>query len=266
MLRSDIGLQPSAEALSLMQDIGRIALPTGTPGPQGFSSLFTQVHDEVSDFIQNGSSSGFTEPALNAEGWALRQRLQQDPAASPMAATVLEEAGASSPASGTEAQQDFLTSITPWARQTAERLGVEPHLVAAHAALESGWGQKPLRQADGRDTHNLFSLKAGSRWSGDSASAATTEFVQGQARHQNERFRSYPDHASAFQDYAQLLLDNPRFKGALNTGGDARAFAQGLARGGYATDPAYADKLARVAEQVKAQVQGATARPLQSRD
>jgi len=43
----------------------------------------------------------------------------------------------------------------------------------------------------------------------------------------------------------------PRYRGALNVGSDARAFAQGLARGGYATDPAYADKLARVAARLQ---------------
>jgi flagellar protein FlgJ len=38
-----------------------------------------------------------------------------------------------------------------------------------------------------------------------------------------------------------VLLDNPRYRAA--TGSDAGAFAQGLARGGYATDPHYAAKL-----------------------
>jgi flagellar protein FlgJ len=44
-----------------------------------------------------------------------------------------------------------------------------------------------------------------------------------------------------------MLIDNPRFRGALGTGSDAHAFASGLAKGGYATDPAYAAKLSRLA-------------------
>jgi flagellar protein FlgJ len=56
-----------------------------------------------------------------------------------------------------------------------------------------------------------------------------------------------PDGASAFRDYARMLLENPRYRGAIGAGGDANAFAQGLAKGGYATDPAYAAKLARLA-------------------
>ena len=57
--------------------------------------------------------------------------------------------------------------------------------------------------------------------------------------------------ASAFRDYAQMLIDNPRYRGALGVGNDARAFAQGLARGGYATDPAYASKLTRLASKLQ---------------
>ncbi|KAK0350290.1 Mannosyl-glycoprotein endo-beta-N-acetylglucosaminidase, partial [Friedmanniomyces endolithicus] len=141
----------------------------------------------------------------------------------------------------------FLDSIAPWARQAARQLGVAPELVQAHAALESGWGQRPLRTADGASSHNLFGIKAGAGWEGAAGESTTTEYVNGAALKTRERFRAYPDAASAFQDYARVLTDNPRYRAALNTGNDAQAFAQGLARGGYATDPGYAAKLARIA-------------------
>ena len=79
------------------------------------------------------------------------------------------------------------------------------------------------------------------------AESATTEYVGGAALKTSARFRAYPDQASAFRDYAQMLIDNPRFRGALGTGNDAQAFAAGLAKGGYATDPSYAAKLTRLA-------------------
>jgi flagellar protein FlgJ len=128
---------------------------------------------------------------------------------------------------------------------------VAPELVSAHAALESGWGQRPLRQAQGGDSHNLFGLKASGDWRGAATAVLTTEYEGGAALKKTERFRSYPDQASAFRDYAQVLLANPRYRAALNTGSDARAFAEGLARGGYATDPAYADKLTRLATRLQ---------------
>ena len=48
-----------------------------------------------------------------------------------------------------------------------------------------------------------------------------------------------------------MLLDNPRYRAALNTGANAGAFAQGLARGGYATDPDYATKLTQLATRLQ---------------
>jgi peptidoglycan hydrolase FlgJ len=42
------------------------------------------------------------------------------------------------------------------------------------------------------------------------------------------------------------MKDNPRYAPVVAAGNSAQGFAQGLQRAGYATDPAYADKLARV--------------------
>lgn len=217
-------------------------LPTASARPAaaiggggGFGRAFAEVQGEVADFIQNGGGAAL--PDLTPEGglWHARS-----------AATVLgaPETGASST---NEEQQAFLDSIAPWAREAADKLGVAPELVQAHAALESGWGQRPIRTGDGASSHNLFGIKAGAKWDGATSETATTEYVGGAAIRTSAKFRAYPDGAAAFRDYARMLLDNPRYKGALGVGNDANAFAQGLARGGYATDPAYAAKLARLA-------------------
>ncbi len=213
-------------------------------GGAGFSSTFRQVQHDIADYIARGSSTSSAQAsagsALSVEAMALRQRVLGN--------------GAIHPAAGDGAdpdmQQQFLASIRPWAEETGQRLGVSPQVVAAHAALESGWGQHPLRSA-GADSNNLFGLKAGGNWQGAVASATTTEYEHGMALKKTERFRSYPDTASAFRDYADLLTSNPRYQQALNTGGDARAFAHGLAAGGYATDPGYADKLSKLAAQLQ---------------
>ena len=204
-------------------------------GAGGFGKAFAAVQGEVADFIQNGGAA--SAPELTPEGSLWRNRS----AASVLAAPETEEGSASAD------QQAFLDSIAPWAKEAADQLGVAPELVQAHAALESGWGQRPIRAGDGASSHNLFGIKAGGKWDGAVAESATTEYVGGAAVKTRERFRSYPDGASAFRDYARMLLDNPRYKGAIGAGNDAHAFAQGLAKGGYATDPAYAAKLARLA-------------------
>jgi flagellar protein FlgJ len=80
--------------------------------------------------------------------------------------------------------------------------------------------------------------------------AETTEFVAGVAGSEQARFRAYGSVAENVSDYVHLLRDNPRYAAALDTGSDVRAFATALQRGGYATDPRYADKLVAVAEQL----------------
>ena len=232
----------------------RPTAPIGGGG--GFGAMFSEVQGGVAAFIQSGDSGGGEvgnggASALSAEGALLRARAN----GLIMGAEETEEAESVVPMGGAAVespqQRAFLESIAPWAREAADQLGVAPELVSAHAALESGWGQRPLRTAGGASSHNLFGIKAGNGWDGAVTDSATTEYVNGAAIKTRERFRAYPDGASAFRDYAQMLIDNPRYRGALGVGNDARAFAQGLARGGYATDPAYASKLTRLASKLQ---------------
>lgn len=218
-------------------------------GGADFGRIFTEVQGEVAAYIQNGDPGASSGAAgLSAEGAIWRARA---------AGLIGGEAELDGPdgvdgnAAGTPEQQAFLESIAPWAQQAAQQLGVAPELVSAHAALESGWGQRPLRKSNGEPSHNLFGIKAGGGWNGAVSESGTTEYVGGAAIKTRERFRAYPDAGAAFRDYARMLIDNPRYKDALGVGGDARAFAQGLARGGYATDPAYAAKLERLATQLQ---------------
>ncbi|MBB6562538.1 flagellar protein FlgJ [Acidovorax soli] len=234
MLRPDTTLARIA-----MPAVAQPLLPAQGQGQGGpFAAVFRQAHAEVQRVIEQGWP-GDALPAMRPEAWVHRAQ-----------ASAPAVAGSAPPSLGAQ-QQEFLASIAPWARQAAQTLGVSADLVSAHAALESGWGQQPLRDAAGQNTHNLFGLKAQGGWQGARAEALTTEYEDGTALKKTEAFRSYPDYASAFGDYARLLQGSPRYRAALNTGADAQAFAQGLARGGYATDPGYAAKLVRLAEQIQ---------------
>ncbi|PMQ14495.1 glycoside hydrolase family 73 protein [Janthinobacterium sp. AD80] len=232
---------PSTAATNAVQSNMRAtSASAATSGSSSFGSVFQQVQGEVARFIEQGGGSATT---LNPQG---RAYLEQGQPVNVLGS--INQGGEIG-----EVQQQFLASIKPWTQETGARLGVAPEIVAAHAALESGWGQRPLRQGTGADTNNLFGIKAGGKWQGEVASNVTTEYEAGSgtALKKTERFRSYPDQGSAFRDYAQVLLDNPRYRGALNTGSDAHAFAQGLARGGYATDPNYAAKLTQLATRLQ---------------
>lgn len=74
----------------------------------------------------------------------------------------------------------------------------------------------------------------------------TTEFVDGQPKKLAQTFRAYSSYEESFADYARLMKTSPRYRDVVAQAGSAQGFAQGLQRAGYATDPAYADKLGRI--------------------
>jgi flagellar protein FlgJ len=141
---------------------------------------------------------------------------------------------------------DFNTRLLPHADTASRATGVPAQFILGQAALESGWGKREIRLPDGSPSHNLFGVKAGRDWKGAVAETMTTEYINGVAQRKVEKFRAYSSYAEGFQDYATLLRNNPRYAAALENGGNAEGFAQGLQRAGYATDPAYAEKLTRI--------------------
>lgn len=140
------------------------------------------------------------------------------------------------------------------ARAAEAKTGIPATFMIAQAAHETGWGRKEIRHADGSPSYNLFGIKAGANWKGPVAEITTTEYVNGQPQKVVARFRAYSSYAESFADYGRLMQESPRYagiasraaQGGLQGQGGAVAFAQGLQRAGYATDPAYADKLTRV--------------------
>lgn len=144
------------------------------------------------------------------------------------------------------AQQDFVNRMLPHARQASQETGVPPHLMLGQAALESGWGKREIRMADGSTSYNLFGIKANPGWNGKVAEVMTTEYKNGVAYKQVEKFRAYSSYAEAFQDHANMIGKNPRYAEVLQQGGDVAGMAQAIQKAGYATDPNYADKLANV--------------------
>jgi peptidoglycan hydrolase FlgJ len=164
------------------------------------------------------------------------------------------DAAAGKPSSVDDAtKQQFIEKMLPQAEAAGRELGVDPRAIIAQAALETGWGTSQPADATG-NSHNLFGIKAGANWKGASVGSATTEFENGVAGTEVARFRAYGSAEASVNDYVSLLRDNPRYAAALNTGGDVRAFATALQRGGYATDPDYANKLEAVTAQVVEQL------------
>ncbi len=140
----------------------------------------------------------------------------------------------------------FVQQHTEAAKAAERSTGIPAEFMISQAALETGWGRKEIRHADGTSANNLFGIKAGASWKGPVAEVTTTEYVNGKPQKMVQKFRAYASYEESFADYAKLMKDNPRYERVIAAGASAQGFASGLQRAGYATDPAYADKLSRV--------------------
>lgn len=137
----------------------------------------------------------------------------------------------------------FIRDIWEHAVAAAEQLGVDPAVLVAQSALETGWGKKVMQAPDGGSSYNLFGIKASPSWEGASTVVHSLEYRDGMAELEQSRFRVYDSLASSFDDYVSFLTSNPRYEQALGKVTDSREFVTELQDAGYATDPAYAEKI-----------------------
>jgi flagellar protein FlgJ len=141
---------------------------------------------------------------------------------------------------------EFVHRMLPPITRAASALGVDPMGMLAQAALETGWGQRMPRNADGSLSHNMFGIKAGEEWAGARASADTMEVANGVATPRRTTFRAYGSIEESVNDFASLLKNSPRYRDVIAAGGNAGAYIAGMGKSGYATDPEYANKLNQI--------------------
>jgi flagellar protein FlgJ len=138
--------------------------------------------------------------------------------------------------------EDFIRGVWDHAVNAAKELGLDPEVLVAQSALETGWGKKVIKAEQG-SSFNLFGIKADDRWNGKAATVSTVEFRDGLAVLERASFRAYDSLASAFNDYVDFLKSNPRYQQALDKVSDSKEFLVELQSAGYATDPQYAEKI-----------------------
>jgi flagellar protein FlgJ len=186
--------------------------------------------------------------------------------ASPARSTALNAAAPSSAASParavnkvvrppTTSQADFVRKHSDVASKVEKSSGIPASYMMGQAGHETGWGKFEIKHKGGAPSFNLFGIKAGANWTGKVAEVTTTEYVNGVAMKKVAKFRAYESYEDSFKDYARLITDSPRYakvKAQVQTGagsahatGSVHAFASGLQKAGYATDPEYAAKLSR---------------------
>lgn len=156
--------------------------------------------------------------------------------------TVQSGSGSSTP---TVSQTDFVQRHSEAAKKVEQATGLPASYMIGQAGHETAWGRKEIKNADGSTSFNLFGIKAGAGWTGKVAEITTTEYVNGQPQKVVAKFRAYSSYEESFKDYAKLINESPRYANARQQTSSPLAFADGLKRAGYATDPDYANKLSR---------------------
>ena len=197
---------------------------------------------------QLGGTGGEEPMAIDQS--RLRERIDERLPSSPVPATDAAAPAASPVPERQDFRPDgpesFLREIWPLAEQAAARLGVDVRAIAAQAALETGWGQRLIRDAEGISGNNLFGIKADGRWDGERVGIKTLEYDNGIAKRERAEFRAYPDLEAGFEDYVNFLRGNPRYSEATRGNLSAGDYARSLQSAGYATDPKYASKISDI--------------------
>jgi len=137
----------------------------------------------------------------------------------------------------------FAASLWPYAAEASKLIGLDPKLLIAQAALETGWGRFIAKDAQGNSSNNLFNIKASKRDAGESLEVKTTEYIDNKPVKLTAAFKIYPSPGHSFQDYLNLIQGSPRYREAVESAHDPEAYARALQKAGYATDPEYANKM-----------------------
>ena len=233
----------------LLKSMRASTMPSGLMEGEG-SKLGTEMLDQQLAARMSGLPGGLSEVIARQ----LERQMGLAPGPIPRAARANAEPAplkaAADPTAAVRVPQtaaaSFVAQHTATAQRVAQSSGIPAAFMVSQAALETGWGRKEILHANGSTSHNLFGIKAGPNWKGPVAEVWTTEYVNGQPQRVRAQFRAYSSYEESFADYARLLQDSPRYAAVMRARGDATAFAANLQKAGYATDPAYADKLGRV--------------------
>ena len=136
----------------------------------------------------------------------------------------------------------FVDALLPLAQQAAAKLGIDPEVLLAQSALETGWGKKVSIDGSGQSSNNMFNIKADKRWPGATVQVNTVEFNNGVPVPERASFRVYNNAQHSFDDYVAFVSESPRYSRATSAQGSEQ-FVRELSAAGYATDPQYADKI-----------------------
>jgi flagellum-specific peptidoglycan hydrolase FlgJ len=139
--------------------------------------------------------------------------------------------------------QTFITSIKGEAITACKQTNLFPSLMVAQACLESNYGQSKLAALH----NNYFGIKASAGWTGNTVTYQTREFVNNKLITIKQAFRSYQTRTDGFNDRIRFLQVNKRYSiNGVFSSRTPEEQAKAFLKAGYATDPAYPQKLINI--------------------
>jgi len=236
--------KPSASALSLeaaKASLEKNQLGLMTDGEQEAGISIDARADEEGDFPHSLTQSIFGD--AESLDWPSR------PAATYSETYQSSSAFTERQPTHFETPEMFIQTMFPLAQRASKTLGVDPKLLVAQAALETGWGKHIMGNGQGGSSFNLFGIKA--RLNQQSVEKETIEYEGKEAKKMQDQFRVYEDYESSFEDYVDLVTASPRYAKARAQSQHSENYIQALQQAGYATDPKYADKVLSVLNRIE---------------
>jgi len=219
----------SPDTLGELHKINAYDLPT----------MNTSMTPSSMDEWMNAYVGSKTQPVKNAPVMQTLGVMNNAPISASSATRSTKEEVASTP-------EEFVAMLKPHAEKAAQELKINPDVLIAQVALETGWGKHVIHNRHGENSFNLFNIKAGSGWQGNKVNVSTLEYQGGVAAIEKADFRQYNNYADSFSDYVRLMKNNPRYQDVVQTGKNSAAYADALQSAGYATDPEYANKIKQI--------------------
>lgn len=132
---------------------------------------------------------------------------------------------------------EYITTYASLAVKEMQRSGIPASITLAQACLESGNGNSALAL----EANNHFGIKCHTTWSGKK--------IHFDDDSKNECFRVYPEVLDSYIDHSEFLKNGQRYSFLFSIPvSDYKAWAHGLQKAGYATNPEYAQLLIRIIE------------------
>lgn len=141
---------------------------------------------------------------------------------------------------------EFVQQMWDYAVSAADKIGLNPKVLLAQAALESHWGNKVINHPQKGSSYNLFNIKADSSWKKEQVSATTLEDIDGIVQKEKAAFRAYDSFQESFADYISFIQYHPRYAEALKKTKDPFEYLQALQKAHYATDEKYVAKILKI--------------------